>query len=218
MGYEPRVGDVIEVAVFYEDPAYRSVITRRDFAFDDSRRSHWLRPDGRPAWLADFLNPSQERYAPLRPDNIGQRVRNADGLCGTTIEGRSVTVQWDDGWCSTHKPDALVRIADKAEPSGRAENKPIPTAAAPTDAWPNRPQCGRPGHDPACLCSTGWVRPVEAEPKVHETWATRDGGRWVEATRNPARPRLYERAYVVNGGPLMPTRELAIAAWRARHG
>lgn len=91
---------------------------------------------------------------------------------------------------------------------------PVP---APTDAWPNRPQCGRPGHDPACLCSTGWVRQPEPEPSV-KLGAGRVRGEWHWSIRPAGSTWSDPPAAFFAPTTSEPDRgrARAIAAWRAR--
>lgn len=214
MKYEPRVGDMV---TWCGEP---QVVRGVDALYAD-------------LWNGSSVlsyRVGSATVEPARPTEVGQRVRFTDGhpggekWCGTVeriATGYSWTIARDPTdplakenprWFA--RVENLIRIADKAEPSG-AENKPIPAAP---DAWPNRPRCGRPGHDPACLCSTGWVRQPEPEPEVREVWGFNfiNGVCDWSFTYRPGAERVYCVSEAHARGPFHPTREGAIALWKAR--
>lgn len=251
MGYEPKVGDMVE-AIGDKTPGVIAEVfaePRRVGAssVDVGRVTFTIGGGPYPMSFGSFSGTLS--VAPRLPDAVGQRVRAHDGRKATIalMDCGRPYIEWDDLPGQTHGfiADALVRIADKAEPGvvQRAViGTPPPLRAKPDktfaerkaervaewlptnlDAWPNRPQCGRPGHDPACRCDVGWVRQPEPEPDgVHEMRTFRGVTLDVGAPGiHPAAERVW-RAFGVKGGRYIavdhPTREGAVALWRARHG
>lgn len=215
MGYE--IGDLVRYGSMFGEV----VAAPRDMT---AAGRVWARYDGMsPSWCT----PDDPSLSHQRPIEVGQRVRytGADNFVGTVVarDALRFEVRWDRAGGCVAEPDFLVRIADKAEPTKAAD---ITVTTAPTDAWAAPrwvpPACGRPGHDPACLCSTGWVRQPEPEPEVREAWAgpyRNHGGHHLYMGPGPGRERVF--CVVVGSGALCdphPTREGAIALWRARHG
>lgn len=182
MGYEPRIGDM--VLVTHEEIPYEAVIAKRDEIHDGHGRSFWKRPNGAACWLADYLVVG--RLTPLHPTEVGQRVRNENGVVGAVDEmvtahnvGVSCRVVRDDGGRFYAMAHSLIRISDKTDPTketrkaarvAQGYSEPLADLMAEAEQaaadWPNRPLCGRPGHNPKCLCTTAWVRPPLPEPLV----------------------------------------------------
>lgn len=203
-----RAGDLAEVT---EEPGtgQRFVVTAYCPDNVDGEVLGWHDTGARAKWAC----------SPVRPDAVGQRVRCANGREGVTRE-RDTSGTWlvDSERVSRWEPtETLVRIAPTA-----AESRTPPPGPAP--APPPSPLCGSPWHGHGCRCATGWLR-AELEPeRVEERWETRRHGRAVTSGRvgvDPMPPGA-ERYWTALGPTPSgycaadhPTRDGAIAAWRA---